>query len=331
MNLLVITNNPKRPSFKQRIAVHLPMLREAGIDCEVARLPSGSLVRRKLLKRAGKFRAVFLHKKGLNFFDAFWLGRYVKDLIYDFDDAMMYSPKSPERHSGSHFGRFRRTVKLADRVIAGNGYLAEHARRFNRDVAILPTGLDTNAYRLKATRKDDGKTRLVWIGSRSTLKYLSDIKPALEEVGSRFDNVVLRIICDEFFELKNTPVEKRLWSEQTQVTDLVTSDIGLAPLPDNRFTRGKCGFKVLQYASSGLPIIASPVGVNAEYVRDGVTGFHATDISQWLDRIGKLIKDKALRERMGQAARADVHKFDLQVIGKQLVHLIKDHLQKSQV
>lgn len=114
MNLLVITNNPKRPSFKQRIQVYLPMLREAGIDCEVARLPSGSLARRKLLKRAGQFSAVFLHKKGLNFFDAFWLGRYVKDLIYDFDDATMYSPKFPERHSPSHFSAF---AELSDSLI----------------------------------------------------------------------------------------------------------------------------------------------------------------------------------------------------------------------
>ena len=218
-----------------------------------------------------EFDGVFLQKKGLNPFDAFWLRKYSKKIIYDFDDAIMYSPKTPERYSLSHFRRFRRTAKLADMVIAGNSYLAEHARKFNSNVEILPTGLDVKAYKSGTKSKNDDKIRLVWIGSQSTLKYLAEIKPTLEEIGSRFDNVILRIICDNFIDLRKMPVEKCPWSEQTQVIDLATSDIGLAPLPDNRFTRGKCGFKVLQYAAAGLPVVASPVGVNTEYISDGIT------------------------------------------------------------
>jgi len=322
MNLLVLTNNPDRPSFRQRIEVHFDLLRRSGINCQVARFPAGLAARCRFLKRAADFDAVFLHKKKLNFMEVPLLRRYAKKIIYDFDDAVMYKPSAPQSRSLTNFMRFRLTVKLADLVIAGNSYLAEHARKFNSNVEVLPTGLDTKAYKVPAKPKSDGKIRLVWIGSKSTLRYLIELKPALEEIGSRFGNVVLRIICDDFIDLEKMPVEKHRWSEQTQVADLATSDIGLAPLPDNRFTRGKCGFKILQYAAAGLPVIASPVGVNADYVRDNLTGLLASDTSQWIDRIARLVQDPQARMRMGAGALKSVESFDLNVIGEQLASLI---------
>lgn len=323
MNLLILSNNPSRASFRQRIGVYLDTLRSNGINPEVVKLPASSLARRKLFKQAVDFDGVFLHKKKLNFFDAFWLRRYSKKLIYDFDDAVMYSPKNPESGSSSHFRPFSRTVKLADMIIAGNSYLAEHARKFNPNVEILPTGLDTEAYKVQAGPRNDGKIRLVWIGSKSTLRYLAEIKPALEEIGSRFDNVILRIICDDFLNLQNIPVEKYLWSEETEATDISTCDIGLAPLPDNRFTRGKCGFKILQYAAAGLPVIASPVGVNTDYIQQGGNGYLADGASDWVDKLCQLISDSQLRKQMGQTGRAKVQRFDLRVLGRLLIRLIK--------
>ena len=140
MNLLVLTNNPERASFRQRIGVYLDILRDNGIECEVAKLPSGALERRKIFKRAPDFYGVFLHKKKLNFVDAFWLYRYSRKIIYNFDDAIMYSDKNPEHYSRSHIIPFRRSVKLADMVIAGNSYLAEHAQKFNSNVKISSIG-----------------------------------------------------------------------------------------------------------------------------------------------------------------------------------------------
>jgi glycosyltransferase involved in cell wall biosynthesis len=240
----------------------------------------------------------------------------------------MYSDSRPGRNDRSRQRRFRRSVELADLVIAGNSYLAEHAQKFNQKVEVLPTGLDTSAYKVETKPENDGKTRLVWIGSKSTLKYLAEIKPALEEIGSRFDNAVLRIICDDFFDLRNMKVEKRQWRKDTEAVDLITSDIGLAPLPDDRFTRGKCGFKILQYAAADLPVVASPVGVNAEYVHDGVTGFHAINTSQWIDKVSKLIKDRALRKQTGQAGKNRLREFDTSVLGKRLVNLIVELLEE---
>jgi len=331
MKLVVLTNNPSRASFRQRIQMHLGTLRRDGIHCEVVHYPPGSLARHKVLKRCVEFDAVYLHKKTLNFLDALWLRRYARNVIYDFDDAVMYYDKHPERKPSrrKHTKPFERTVKLSQLVIAGNSYLAEHAKKFNPNVRILPTALDTKAYSLEIKPQDDGKIRLVWIGSRSTLKYLAEIKPALEEIGARFSNVVLRIICDDFFDLENMQVEKRQWSLDSQATDLAASDIALAPLPDNRFTRGKCGFKVLQYAAAGLPAVASPVGVNSEYVLDGVTGYHASQINEWVDRISELIGNIELRRKLADAAKRDVGRFDSEVIGERLSGLITAFIKGS--
>ncbi len=328
MNLSVISNNPRRASFRQRIEIHLAMLRENGIHCEVARLPAGSWARRRLFAQAQNFDGVVLHKKGLNFFDAFWLRKHSRIIIYDFDDAVMYSPKTPERGSFSRFRRFRRSVQAAGLVIAGNSYLAAQAKRFSPHVEIVPTGLNMDDYQARTDAESDGKIRLVWIGSKSTLRYLAEIVPALSKIGSQFSNVVLRIICDEFLEVPNLKVEKCQWSSAKQAADLAACDIGLAPLPDNRFTRGKCGFKILQYGACGLPVIASPVGVNAEYVLDGVTGFHARSIPEWIDRISQLVGNRQLRAQMGREGRVRVERFDVKIVGGQLLRLLKSHLNR---
>jgi glycosyltransferase involved in cell wall biosynthesis len=327
MKLLVVTNNPDRASFKQRIGVYLDTLRAGGIDCEVARIPAGSAARRRLYKKAADFDGVFLHKKGLNPFDAMWLRKSSRRIIFNFDDAVMYSDKNPQRHSRSHFVPFRRSVKLSDLVICGSSYLAEHARPFNSNVEILPLGLKVSDYQAVSAAGTDGKVRLVWVGSKSTLSYLEGIKAAIELVGDRFDNVALRIICDHFPTLENVPVEERLWSEETLGTDLATSNIGLAPLPDNPFTRGKCSFKVLEYSAAGLAVVASPVGTNAEHVRDGITGFLAESNDDWVSRITQLIENAQLREEMGKQGRDFACKFDVSVVGEQLTEIIRNCLR----
>ncbi len=323
MNLLVLTNNPGRASFRQRIGIYLDTLRGNGIRCEVAGYPSGSLARWKLLRRCRDFDAVFLHKKRLNPLDASWLRRNCRKVIYDFDDAVMYNDKNPDGPSRKRQKSFQRTVRLAHLVIAGNSYLAEHATKLNSNVEILPTGLDTSAYTFRPEIKKDNKIRLVWIGSQSTLKYLAKLKPALEEIGSRFDNVVLRIICDDFLNLQNMPVEKCSWSLEKQEHDLAACDIGLAPLPDDIFTRGKCGFKILQYFAASLPVVASPVGVNSTYVRENVNGFLADNHRAWVNKLCRLISDSQLRDKMGQAGSEAVKPFDIEQIGSQLCDLVK--------
>ena len=327
--ILVITNNPDRASFRQRIEIYLDNLRNQGINCTVCCYPKGPLTRWRLLKSSRNFDAVLLHKKRLGAFGASCLRHSARKIIYDFDDAVMFSDKKPDRPSQKRLRDFKRTAKLADLIIAGNVYLAEHAQKFNDNVKILATGLNIGEYDVKINRPNDGKIRLVWIGSKATLPYMNEIKPALEEIGSRLKNVVLRIISDEFIELQNMKVEKCDWSQQTQARDLAECDIGLAPLSDNPFARGKCGFKILQYAAAGLPSIASPVGVNAQIVRNGVNGYHAVAVGDWIEKISALVNNKPFRKEMGLAARQMVRPFDLDVIGRQLVALVKETIQNQ--
>lgn len=326
-SLLVLTSNPERASFRQRIGAYLDLLAENDIAAEVAILPSGPRARRKLFKRAPEFDGVFLHKKKLNPVDAFWLRRYSRKIIYNFDDAGMYNRKRPDAYSRAHFAPFRRTVRLADMVIAGSSYLADQARPFNAAVHVLPIGLDIENYGSGPIQPPDGKVRLVWIGSRSTLAYLREILPVLEQVAESFDDIVLRVIGDDFPQESRMAIEKIHWSPESRRIGLAAADIGLAPLPDNAFTRGKCSFKVLEYSASGLPVIASPVGTNAEYVADGVTAFLVKSQQEWFARIAELIRDPEARRRMGRRGREHARRFDLKVVGVRFSELIRTGLR----
>lgn len=329
MRLLIITNNPERASFRQRVGAYLDILAGRGIETEVAVLPKGFLARGELFRRAERFDGVFLHKKKLNRWDALRLRRHSKRIIYSFDDAIMYSDRRPESYSRAHFVPFRRTVRLADMVIAGSAYLADRARPYNANVHALPLGLNVRDYGLDPLPAPDGKIRLVWIGSEATLAYLEAIKPALEQIIARYENALLRVVSDAFPAWRGFPMEPVVWSSQSRRTALATSDIGLAPLPDNPFTRGKCSFKVLEYSASGLPVVASPVGTNAEYVRNGITGFLVGSTNDWVDKIGQLIDNPSLRQSMGRAGIERAREFDVGVVGEELCRLISTCLQQQ--
>ncbi len=327
MQLLVLTNNPDRASFRQRVSVYRDILADRGIQTEVAVLPKGFRARRKLFRQARQFSGVFVHKKKLSLIDAFELRRQSRRIIYSFDDAIMLAPSRPTSNSRAHYVPFRRTVRLADMVIVGSNYLAERARPFNANVHVLPIGLDTGDYDTKGAPSEDGAIRLVWIGSKSTLGYLRLVYPVLDRLAARFTHVRLRVIGDEFPPAGRLPLEAIPWSPQARRSGLATADIGLAPLPDDPFTRGKCSFKVLEYSASGLPVVASPVGTNAEYVLDGTTGYLPRQEHEWFDRLSRLVEDGDLRTRMGHAGRDRATEFDVKAIGVRFASLLAECLQ----
>jgi glycosyltransferase involved in cell wall biosynthesis len=321
MKLLILSHNPDRASFRQRIGIYLPLLKAQGIACTVEKSPSNMLDRWKLFSRAGEYEAVLLHKNILNFWEAHVLRKNARKIIFDFDDAVMVNSKKPDDPNPSHRRLFERTARLADCIIAGNPYLAEQAEPFCDNVHILPTGLDTKKYDIPKP-VPDGKIRLVWIGSKSTLNYLRTLTPVLEQIGREFPHVILRIICDAFFDLSKMPVEKCNWSLETEAKDLAACDIGLSPLPDDNFTRGKCGFKILQYFSCGLPAIASPVGFNNDLVQPSKTGLLADSPEQWHQQLKTLIENADQRQLMGQTVRQFARQFDQAVIGQKFCNLI---------
>jgi glycosyltransferase involved in cell wall biosynthesis len=168
----------------------------------------------------------------------------------------------------------------------------------------LTTCVDWKQYPAARHRNKPSGVHLVWIGSSSTLNALETSRDLFEQVGAAIPGLVLKLICDRFFELKNMTVERCSWSENSEALELSRADIGISWLPDDRWSRGKCGLKILQYMAAGLPVVANPVGVHSQMVEHGITGFLAESPAEWAEAIGKLASDPDLRQRMGEAGRA---------------------------
>jgi glycosyltransferase involved in cell wall biosynthesis len=202
--------------------------------------------------------------------------------------------------------RFRATARSVDHVVAGNEYLADIFRGEGcRAVTVLPTVVEPGHYRMKSHAATESP-RLVWIGSHSTLPYLRKFVPAIQEASRQISGLGLITIADETIADAPFPVEHIPWSVDIESEALMRGDIGIAPTPNDRWTLGKCGFKIVQYMAAGLPVIASPVGANAQLVREGETGRLASTFDQWTQSIVELSKNSDTRQRMGAAGRARV-------------------------
>jgi glycosyltransferase involved in cell wall biosynthesis len=181
--------------------------------------------------------------------------------------------------------------------------LARVARPAARAVAVLPTALDPGRYRPTRATADLPPT-VVWIGSPENLVYLELVRPALARLTARLPGSRLRVVCSDFPDWPEIEIERIKWSPETEVDALTTAHVGIMPLSDDEWARGKCAFKLLQYMAASLPCIASPVGANAEAVLDGVTGFHAPDDARWEWALEQLLRSAELRARFGAAGRA---------------------------
>jgi hypothetical protein len=232
--------------------------------------------------------------------------------LFDFDDAVFLrdSYASKGMYSPRRLRRFADTIRHVDFVVAGNALLGKQAAHWidSRCVHVIPTCVDVERYPTATHQRAGAGAELVWIGSSSTLQGLEAIRPYLEDMGRNWPGLQLELICDRFLELENLSVIRRPWSEATEARDLASADIGISWVPDDPWSRGKCGLKVLQYMAAGLPVVANPVGVQAEMVRHGETGLLATTAAEWSAAVGRLAHDPSLRIRMGQAGRARVER-----------------------
>jgi glycosyltransferase involved in cell wall biosynthesis len=230
--------------------------------------------------------------------------------VFDFDDAVFlrdsYSPRG--LHCRRRLRRFKATVQAADAVLAGNPFLAEQAAKWGGSsrIQVMPTCVDPRRYPVAEHVPNGPGVQLVWIGSSSTLQGLEAIRPWLEQVGQHWPGLSLKLICDHFLSLRHLPVRECPWTEASEASELAEADIGISWLPDDLWSQGKCGLKVLQYMAAGLPVVANPVGVQADLVRPGETGFLVETQGQWVDAIGRLAHDPRLRRRMGEQGRRRV-------------------------
>lgn len=242
--------------------------------------------------------------------------------VFDFDDAVFVPYKSPSNGYWSYLkfpGKTATLCRSAREVMAGNAYLADFAGRHNGNVTIVPTTIDTDTYLARTGGENgngDGNSRgqggrdgrplcIGWSGSHSTAAHLKVISSHLSELG-RTHRFRLLTIGIEAPHIPGVEVEARPWRAESEVEDLAEIDIGLMPLPDDEWTRGKCGLKALQYMALEIPTVVSPVGVNSEIVDDGQNGLIAHGAADWVQKLGDLIQDPERRMRLGRAARRTV-------------------------
>ncbi|MGY4884324.1 MAG: glycosyltransferase family 4 protein [Nanobdellota archaeon] len=241
-------------------------------------------------------------------------------IIYDFDDAIfIYDNKEVNK-----------MIKLSNAVIVGNNYLANYTKKYNRNVYVIPTSIDLRE--IDNLRKDyslnNPKIILGWIGSQWTLKYLEEIREPLENIAKRYP-LELRIIgpensMEKLKNFKNINIKVIPWKLETEWKELSKVDIGIMPLPDDEWTKGKCALKLLQYMSLEIPAIGSYVGANKEAISNGKNGFLPKDKKEWEKYLELLIKDKKLRMKLGKAGRKTVEeKYSLEKNVKKLAKIIR--------
>ena len=298
--IVVLTGSPEGSPFRLRIAAMMDGLSARGFDLSV-RIRDKNGLTNDDLSEVTAADAVILQRLLLPPSEAATLRKAARRIILDVDDAIMFDHKARTPIAKWLRSRkFNATAKSIDHVAAGNDYLAEQFTKKGCPASILPTVVAPGDYQVKQHSGTD-TPRLVWIGSGSTLKYL---KPSLAIfAAAKVTGLRLVVICNRFPEKSPIPIDERIWSLADESRFLCEGDIGIAPLPQDPWTRGKCGFKVIQYMAAGLPVIASPVGPQAVYVTNGENGFTPDTDAEWIKAIETLASDWALRQRMGRESR----------------------------
>lgn len=262
--------------------------------------------------RAHRYDCIFIYREafmvGTTLFER-GLKKSKTPIVFDFDDSIWIQDISDGNKNLSWMKRAGKTdeiTAMANLVIVGNQYLAEHARHFNNNVAIIPTTINTN-YHKPSPRIANKSTCIGWTGSETTIRHFKLIIPVLKRIKEKYGDAVSFIqISNIPFECPEIGLETIVWNANDEIAQLQRIDIGIMPLPNDDWAKGKCGFKGLQYMSLGIPTIMSPVGVNNEIIDDGQNGFFATTDDEWFSVLCTLIDNEELRKSIGIKGRQTV-------------------------
>lgn len=314
-----------QPSFRYRMLSLVAPLEAAGWRVHLETFPAGryglrTWERRKLLRSSS---VVVLHQIKLSGAEARLLGAFAPCRILDFDDAIyVRKPRRLAEPAGDSWWRRRKfadTCKAVNVVAAGNDVLARAAAPYAHRVVTLPTALDTSLYRATSATQDDPPT-IAWVGNPENLVYLEILRPALARLSARYPALRLRVICSKFPNWSDVHIDPVVWSPASEIAALASSHIGVMPLTDDEWSRGKCAFKLLQYMAASLPCVASPVGANTEAVLENQTGYYARTPAEWEQALERLFGSPELRLRLGAAGRAhaesryDVHEYQTRYV-----------------
>ena len=337
MKILILPRyEPQGASSRYRFYQYIPYLNAQGWDVTVKPLLSNNYIRSLYDKTPlpvseiiqGYFKRIIqiLNK---NNFDLIWLQQELFPwipsvfenilvrgnikIVADYDDAFFhrYDQNNSFLIRNLLKNKIDSVMEYADMVLAGNNYLLERAKLTNRNVKLFPTVVDINKFKNSNPIKDDVFT-IGWIGSPGTANYLKIIEDALKEVSLDKD-IRINLIGANKIKINSVSINYIKWDENTEVEEISKFDVGIMPLPDNSWERGKCGFKLIQYLSCNLPVIGSAVGVNREIIINGVNGFQANSTDEWIKYIRLLKDDKELMLKMGKNGRRFVEeKYSLQ-------------------
>jgi glycosyltransferase involved in cell wall biosynthesis len=341
MQILFITPYPpgESPSQRFRFEQYLDLLKSRGHTLQLApflppqrwrllyqrgntlarlgMIVRGFLGRMGLLLSASKYDRIFIHREAAPVGPPLieWLLAKVfrKKIIYDFDDAIWITDKEGEPTLERILrwrGKVSSICRWSHKVSCGNEYLRQYALLFNPSAIFNPTTIDTdelhNPLRQQFPTKDPTRIVVGWTGSHSTLKYLYLLKNVLTQIHQKFPQMMLLVIADRPPEIKLPGMIFRAWSPETEIPDLMMTDIGIMPLPDDEWSKGKCGFKALQYMALGIPAVASAVGVNPIIIQHMENGCLCNTEGEWVAVLESLITDADLRKRLGRAGRHTV-------------------------
>lgn len=264
------------------------------------------------LFQLGKFDIIFIHREsspvGPPFFEWYISKVLKKKIIYDFDDAIWLQNTSESNKVISGVKRHSKVGKIcswASMVFCGNHFLKEYAENFNSNTVYIPTTIDTNNHHNQIKEHRSAPITIGWTGTHTTAKYLKEIENILADLQKKH-HFKIKLICNKDPEIDHFNYEFIVWKKESEIADLLNFDIGLMPLDDNDWAKGKCGFKALQYMSLEIPAIASPVGVNNKIISDGINGFLPKNMDEWEEKLKQLINDKELRVKLGKEGRKTV-------------------------
>lgn len=359
--ILFITPSPiESASERYRIYQFLPFLERAGFSCTVWPFATRALHRaiqaerltpkllytpfcymRRMLHLAAtsQYDVVVVHRGIFPFawpaLEKMVIRRHTK-VIFDFDDAIHIghrdtaATKYPWIYKFKYGPGVNGMLSHCARVIAGNRTLAEHALQFNSHVSIIPTVVDLDQYAYRPPRPSSDVLTIGWMGSRSTSPYLLEIETALRQLSeARPGKIRFRLYGHSQRKMNLPNFESLPFSLASEIEDLRTIDIGIMPMPDNDWTRGKCAFKAIQYMALGIPTVTSPVGMATDLVQNNASGLWARTPEEWFEALDRLVTDAELRRRFAQEGRKTVKaRYSLQTWGPRLAELLEQVLEE---